>query len=69
VQVACCQSRGKTTREFLKKKARRAGVDTELASSKTDWFELSEPYLRFDREFTQADIRRIDDTLSEAASN
>ena len=61
--------RGKTTREFLKKKPRRADIDTELGSSKTDWFELSEPYLRFDRLFTQADIRRIDEALSEAASN
>jgi hypothetical protein len=62
-------ARGKTTREFLKKKPRTTGIDSELSSSKIDWFQLSEPFILFDRVFTEADVRRIDESLAEPTTN
>ena len=55
-------ARGKTTREFLKKKPRTAGIDSEQTSLtiKSDrLFTFSKPNIHYDHVFTQLDIEKL----------
>lgn len=57
MQVASCQSRGKTTREFLKKIDK--SPKTSLTVKADRLFTFSRPNIHYDHVFTQSDIDKI----------
>jgi hypothetical protein len=57
VQVAPCDARGKTTREFIKKIQNSS--KTTLSTKSDNLLTFSKPNIHFDHIFTQNDIEKL----------